>query len=301
MENLLGIRVCERFQHYMFLKHLHKRRCSSLMLMSSEDVLKTIQAGKRSLRWGIVFNLLAFLCLFVLPVTMAVTQGKPKDYFWFGLTMILALIGLVVFLILSLYKSLSGVLRITKKLKYGGWSRLGFALMQITPFLQIVSYFVFKRSVEYVLNVENKTFTQSFDQESYNNIVLISDGQRFVLISILINLVLYSIRISVFGIQRMPDSSDLVSVLMTGSILLTGVLSIIGIEKMAKGMGFNSATKSLCYIISFIPVFSIGMLIRINTQATKILRQYGLRVSAFGVAKTDVLALEKNITTSAVN
>jgi hypothetical protein len=268
--------------------------------MSSEDVLKTIQAGKRSLRWGIASNLLAFLCLCLLPA-IAATQGKVNHEFFLGLTIIFSLVGLVVFLILSFYQSLSGVLRITKKLKYGAWSRLGFALMQITPFLQIVSYFIFKRSFEYALNVKNKTFTQSFDQETYNKILLISDGQRFVLISILLNLLLYSIRISVFGIQRMPDSSDIISVLMTGSILLTGVLSIIGIEKMAQGMGFSLAAKSLCYIISFIPIFSIGMLIRINTQATNILRQYGLRVSAFGVAKNDVLALEKNITTSAVN
>lgn len=267
--------------------------------MSSEDVLKTIQAGKRSLRWGIASNLLAFLCLCILPA-MAVTQGKVNHDFLLGLTIIFSLVGLVVFLILSFYLSLSGVLRITTKLKYGVWSKLGFALMQITPFLQIVSYFIFKRSVNYVSDVENKRFTQSFDQETYNNIVLVSDGQRLVLISIFINLALYSIRISVFGIQRITDSSDIVSVVMSGSILLTGVLSIIGIEKMAKGMGFNSAAKSVCYIISFIPIVSLAMLMRINTQATSFLREYGLRVSAFGVAKNDVLSLEKHVI-SAVN
>lgn len=100
----------------------------------------------------------------------------------------------------------------------------------------------------------------------------LASGQRLVILAILVN-------ISTIGIRYV--SQPLALLVALGGF----VLAVVGLLRLADGLGYSSGTKVLLIVLLLIPLVSLITLLILNSRATKILREAGHRVGLFGASR----------------
>ena len=100
----------------------------------------------------------------------------------------------------------------------------------------------------------------------------VADGQRLVIYAILIYILAVVLQVAVDPILGLVGLGGL-------------VLAIIGLMKLATGMGWSTGVKILIVLLLFIPLISILTLAIVNARATERLKAAGYKVGLLGAKK----------------
>ncbi|WP_266157985.1 hypothetical protein [Dyella silvatica] len=68
-------------------------------------------------------------------------------------------------------------------------------------------------------------------------------------------------------------------------LLCALVMGLIGIFRLAAGMGYSTATKIILLILMFVPLLGLIVLLVLNAKATRRLRVAGYRVGLLGASR----------------
>lgn len=102
----------------------------------------------------------------------------------------------------------------------------------------------------------------------------VRSGQRFVLVAILANLLSLPLLVVPGGeLIRVPV------------ILLATVLSVLGIVRMARGLGTGLILTVLMAMLMLVPFANLLVMLILNARATTYLRAHGLKVGLLGAKK----------------
>lgn len=98
----------------------------------------------------------------------------------------------------------------------------------------------------------------------------VASGQRIIILAILVNLVAAVLRVSLGEVWALAV------------VVAAGIAAIVGLLRLATGLGYSSGTKVLLVVLAFVPLASLVMLAMLNQRATKALRAAGYEVGFFG-------------------
>lgn len=99
-------------------------------------------------------------------------------------------------------------------------------------------------------------------------------GQRMIIIAIIVNLV------AAF-LSRSADAS------VWGLIAIaSAIVGIIGLLRVARGLGYSTGRKVLLLVAAFIPLISLIMLVTVNQRANEALKRAGYKVGLLGARRT---------------
>ena len=118
-----------------------------------------------------------------------------------------------------------------------------------------------------------KTESKDIDSEKLL-IERVASGQKLIIYAILINIIATILQIAVnplFGLLG----------------LVSLVMSIIGVIKLATGLGSSLIAKIIYVVLMIIPLINLITLLILNSQATKVLRANGYKVGLMGASKND--------------
>lgn len=100
----------------------------------------------------------------------------------------------------------------------------------------------------------------------------VADGQRMVIFAILLYIATAIVITAV---------DEIFGLLGIGAV----VLGIIGLLKVASGLGYSTGVKVLLVVLVFVPIASLLMLVIVNGKATKALKADGYKVGLLGARK----------------
>jgi hypothetical protein len=118
----------------------------------------------------------------------------------------------------------------------------------------------------------------SFDPAAIEKI---RSGQRFILFSILLNLLVVAIA---FLVPRIDFLVAIFGIINLIAILTSVILAIVGIIRLSSGLGYGIAARILMIISMFIPFVSLIVLFILSNKATPLLRSAGYKVGLLGAA-----------------
>ena len=95
-------------------------------------------------------------------------------------------------------------------------------------------------------------------------------------------LVIYSILLS---FAAMAANATLPQAIVFALLLVTVVMSIIGIVRLCNGLGYSTSTKVLLIIGLFLPLVSLIILISLSIRATSRLKEAGYKVGLLGAKR----------------
>jgi len=102
----------------------------------------------------------------------------------------------------------------------------------------------------------------------------VAGGQKMVIVAILINL----------GALILQSAVNPVFALL---LVVSGVLSIIGVIRLAAGMGIQLVMRICIILLMFLPLISLLTLLVLNSKATRRLREGGYHVGLLGASRPD--------------
>lgn len=111
------------------------------------------------------------------------------------------------------------------------------------------------------------------DTDTSGSIEDVASGQRLVIFAILANII---------GaiLSRTADP-------IWGLVLIaSGVVAIVGLLRLSKGLGYSTGKKVLLVIAAFIPLVSLIMLVMVNQRANEALKNAGYKVGLLGAKRT---------------
>ena len=100
----------------------------------------------------------------------------------------------------------------------------------------------------------------------------VAEGQKLIIYAILVNILAAVLRVTL---------GEIFGLIQLGAI----VLAIIGLMRLAGGMGWSTGVKVLLVILALIPLVSLVMLVIVNGRATERLRANGYHVGLMGAKK----------------
>lgn len=100
----------------------------------------------------------------------------------------------------------------------------------------------------------------------------VAKGQRMLILAILVNLGALILR------GALGNSWGVIVPVAAIAV----VAAIIGLLRLATGLGYSSWTQALLVILVFVPLISLLMLVMVNGRATKSLRAAGYKVGFLG-------------------
>ncbi len=71
--------------------------------------------------------------------------------------------------------------------------------------------------------------------------------------------------------------------------IVTGILCVVFLYKMAKALKMSTASCVLLAIGAFIPIVGLIILLVVNSKATKLIRDNGIRVGLMGANRGDLV------------
>ena len=98
------------------------------------------------------------------------------------------------------------------------------------------------------------------------------DGQKLIIWAILLN-ILTAVLVTTVG--------EIFGLVGIGAF----VLAIVGIVKLADGLGYSLGIKIVLFVLAFVPVVSLLTLAILSGRATQALRAAGYTVGLFGARK----------------
>ena len=101
----------------------------------------------------------------------------------------------------------------------------------------------------------------------------VRSGQKMLIYAILLNFVNFALQAA---------GTPLLGLLVALTAL---VMSLVGIFRVASGMGFGIAVKILLVILMFVPLVNLITLLILNSRATKLLREAGYTVGLMGASR----------------
>jgi hypothetical protein len=118
-----------------------------------------------------------------------------------------------------------------------------------------------------------------FDTTTRDKLRLIAKYQRWVLLSLLGNLVVASVfAAQMFGLFTMPDGARWVFRITNLCLCFFMLASIVLLTKQF----CNLAVTILCGLAMFLPIVSLVVLLVVNGKATKHLQHHGVKVGLLG-------------------
>jgi hypothetical protein len=108
---------------------------------------------------------------------------------------------------------------------------------------------------------------------SVEGIEKVAGGQRLVIWGILVNIAAWGLQLAI--------SPFLGLLLSLGAI----GLSLVGIFRLATGMGYATAVKILLLVAMLVPIVNVLLLLTVNARATRRLRAAGYRVGLLGASR----------------
>jgi len=109
--------------------------------------------------------------------------------------------------------------------------------------------------------------------DSSEEIDKVRTGQKMLIYAILLNFV--NIGLQAAGIP-----------LLGFVVAITAlILSLVGIFRVASGMGFGVLAKILLVILMFVPLVNLITLLILNSRATRLLREAGYTVGLMGASR----------------
>lgn len=112
----------------------------------------------------------------------------------------------------------------------------------------------------------NQTTIQS------HNIGNVVSGQKLIIWAILLNILTYGLQYVIGNIAGLL-------------FIAVIVLSLVGLFKLASGLGYSIASKIGFIILLIIPLIGLITLLILNSKATQALRAAGYRVGLFGASR----------------
>jgi hypothetical protein len=100
----------------------------------------------------------------------------------------------------------------------------------------------------------------------------VASGQKLIIYAILVNFLTVGLQVA-FG-----HIAGLVAIIAV-------VLSVIGIFRLASGLGYSVGIKILLVVLMFVPLINIITLLMLNSSATKALRAAGFKVGLLGARR----------------
>ena len=108
------------------------------------------------------------------------------------------------------------------------------------------------------------------------NIEKVRSGQKLIIYAILFNIASLPL--------RFINESSLLA-LSGGLLLIAVVISIIGLIRLAGGLGYSIGLRILFGFLMLVPCVSLIVLLILNAKATTFLRAAGLRVGLLGASQ----------------
>ena len=100
----------------------------------------------------------------------------------------------------------------------------------------------------------------------------VADGQRMIIAAILLNIVTAVL---------VTTAGEIFGLVGLGALLL----AIVGLVKLADGLGYSLGIKILLIVLTFFPLISLVMLLIVNGRATEALKAAGYTVGLLGARK----------------
>ena len=110
------------------------------------------------------------------------------------------------------------------------------------------------------------------DMENTARIEKVASGQKLIIYAILINIASILLQLALGPVAGLLN-------------LVAIVLSLVGIVRLASGLGYSLAIKILLIILMFIPLINLITLLVINSKAINKLREAGYKVGLMGASK----------------
>jgi hypothetical protein len=101
----------------------------------------------------------------------------------------------------------------------------------------------------------------------------VASGQKLVIYSIVLSFLI------------MAANATLPQALVFALLLVTIVMSIIGVVRLCNGLGYSTSTKVLLIIGLFLPIVSLIVLISLSVKATNRLKAAGYKVGLLGAKR----------------
>ena len=114
--------------------------------------------------------------------------------------------------------------------------------------------------------------TEPVEADSDDHERLLSQGQKIVIYSIILNFVLR-------GLDRSHVAPDWVTYVL---YFCTAAYSLLGVLKICSGLQKSQGTKIVYMVLSYFPLINLIALVYLNVQATRRLRQAGWTVGLLG-------------------
>lgn len=124
----------------------------------------------------------------------------------------------------------------------------------------------------YKIPQSDVNITQDIDQDEELRLKKLAFGQKMTIFAVLLYF------IAVAANMAMP---------LIGLLLVFGswILSLVGLFKVVAAKGSHIAVKILLFILLFVPLINLIVLLRLNSSATKELRNNGYTVGLMGAKK----------------
>lgn len=100
----------------------------------------------------------------------------------------------------------------------------------------------------------------------------IASGQKLVIYAILVNFATIVLQVVVGRIAGLLGIASL-------------VMSVVGIIRVGRGMGFGRGSRMLLVVAMFVPLVNLITLLVLNARATTLLRNAGYKVGLLGASK----------------
>lgn len=100
----------------------------------------------------------------------------------------------------------------------------------------------------------------------------VADGQRMVI---------WAILLYIFTVIIASTAGEIFGLVGIGAL----ILAIMGLLRLADGLGWTTGTKILLIILVFVPLVSLLMLLIVNGRATQALKAAGYKVGLMGARK----------------
>ena len=127
-----------------------------------------------------------------------------------------------------------------------------------------------------------RAFEEGIDSIT-NAIEEVASGQKLIIFSILFAILTHFLVTGIavaIGVNRGPVG---VFVIMLSIVAIA--IPIIGLVRLAAGLGYSTGTKILLIILMFVPFINVITLLVLSSRATKILRAAGYSVGLLGARK----------------
>lgn len=132
-------------------------------------------------------------------------------------------------------------------------------------------------------NLNHLPVDEPDNEQGDGRIHQVMSGQKLVILAIALKIACFMFMVGVTSVPGVPIAVvKLVAVGAQVAILAGLVLSLVGILRLAAGLGYGIVCRVAFCCLMFVPLASLIVLVSLNSSATKLLRAHGYTIGIMG-------------------